>query len=50
MACRIRLDTVPDAQQQGFLRALAEQVLRLRETPELWQEIQRRAKEQHDTV
>ena len=40
MPCRINLEAMPDAERDYFLRALAREVYRIRESPELWAKVQ----------
>ena len=40
MPCRINLEAMPDAERDYFLRALAREIYRIRESPELWAKVQ----------
>ena len=40
MPAKISIEAMPDAERDYFLRALAREVYRIRESPELWAKVQ----------
>ena len=48
MPARIDIEAMPDAERESFLRALAKEVLRIRDDPALWARVEERMKEREE--